>query len=156
MFILANFTVALVGTNVEKCDMQICDCNICSSLYMKQHSRDCIKFWNRGDHQSILKHLEVNIQKIFTVLWVEEFQEMIHFIIINCFNWSGVWICNWFIFRLNWKLLSGDFNITIINGMMIILKLPIPGELGNRIIPLRESGIQFPGTQIIPLRESGI
>ena len=37
-----------------------------------------------------------------------------------------------------------------------LLEIPIPGEPGNRIIPQRESGIQFPGTRIIPLRESRI
>ena len=48
----------------------------------------------RGDHQSSLKHLEVNIQKIFIMSQMEEFQEMIHFIIINLFDRSGVWIWN--------------------------------------------------------------
>ena len=47
------------------------------------------------------------------------FQDIIRLIIINLFNPSGVWIWNWFIVILNWKLLSGNFNITIINGMMI-------------------------------------
>ena len=37
-----------------------------------------------------------------------------------------------------------------------VLGLPIPGETGNRIIPVSKSGIQFPGTRIIPLRGSGI
>ena len=37
-----------------------------------------------------------------------------------------------------------------------VLELPIPGEPGNRIIPFRGPGIQFPGTRIIPLREYGI
>ena len=41
-------------------------------------------------------------------------------------------------------------------GVEVVLKLPIPGESGNRIIPLRESGIQFPGTRIILLKESRI
>ena len=45
-------------------------------------------------------------------------------------------------------------------GKMVLgegdLELPIPGEPGKWIIPLRESGIQFPGTRIIPLRESEI
>ena len=49
----------------------ICDCNIRSSIFMKQHSRDCIEFWRRGKHQSSLKHLEVNIQKIFIMFWIE-------------------------------------------------------------------------------------
>ena len=37
-----------------------------------------------------------------------------------------------------------------------VLELPILEEPGNRIIPIRESSIQFPGTRIIPSRESGI
>ena len=37
-----------------------------------------------------------------------------------------------------------------------VLELPILGEPGNWIIPLRESRIQFPGNRIIPLRESRI
>ena len=86
---------------------------------MKQHSRDCIKFWRRGYHQSSLKHLEVNIQKILVMFWTEEFQKMINFIIINWFNRSGVWIWNWFRVEFNWKIWSGSFKITIINGMII-------------------------------------
>ena len=35
----------------------ICDYNISSSIFMEQHSRDCIKFWSRYDQQSSLKHL---------------------------------------------------------------------------------------------------
>ena len=34
---------------------------------------------------------------------------------------------------------------------MNIMELPIPGESGNRIIPLRESGIRFHGTRILYL-----
>ena len=34
-----------------------------------------------------------------------------------------------------------------------VLELPIPGEPGHRIIPLRGSIIKFPGTRIIPLKE---
>ena len=97
----------------------ICDCIINSSIFMKQHSSNCIKCWRRGKHQSSLKHLEFNIQKIFTMFWMEEFQEMILFIIINWFNRSGVWIWNWFIVRLNWKIWSGKINTAIINGNMI-------------------------------------
>ena len=37
-----------------------------------------------------------------------------------------------------------------------VMELPIPGEPGNRIIPLTEPGIQLSGTRIIPLRESDI
>ena len=37
-----------------------------------------------------------------------------------------------------------------------VLELPIQREPVNRITPLREPGIQFPGTRITLLRESGI
>ena len=37
-----------------------------------------------------------------------------------------------------------------------VLELPIPGKPRNQIIPLRETGIQFPKTRINPLREYGI
>ena len=63
--------------------------------------------------------MEVNIHKIFIVFLMEESQKMTHFIIINWFKRSGVWIRNWFIVRLNWKIWSGGFNITIIYGIMI-------------------------------------
>ena len=53
------------------------------------------------------------------MFWMEEYQEMINLIIINLFNWRGVWIWNWFRIRHNWKLWSGNVNITIIYGMMI-------------------------------------
>ena len=33
-----------------------------------------------------------------------------------------------------------------------VMELPILGEPRNRIISLKEFGIQFPGTRIIPLR----
>ena len=42
-----------------------------------------------------------------------------------------------------WRCLDGGYTF---------LELPILGEPGNRIIPLRESGIRFPRTRIIPLR----
>ena len=44
---------------------------------------------------------------------------MIHFIIINLFYWSGVWILNISRVRFNWKFWRVNLNITIINGMMI-------------------------------------
>ena len=97
----------------------VCECNLSSSIFMKQHSRYCIKFWRRGNYQSSLKHLEVNIQKIFIMLWMKESLEMIHLIIINWFNRSGAWIWNWFRARINWKISRVNLNITIINGMMI-------------------------------------
>ena len=44
---------------------------------------------------------------------------MIHFIIIFWSNQSGVWIWNWFIVKFNCKIWSVDFDITIINDIMI-------------------------------------
>ena len=44
---------------------------------------------------------------------------MVHFIIINWFNWSGFCIWNRFIIRFNWKIWRVNLNITIINGTMI-------------------------------------
>ena len=44
---------------------------------------------------------------------------MLHFIIINLFGWSCVYIWNRFRVRLNWKILRLNLNITIINNMMI-------------------------------------
>ena len=44
---------------------------------------------------------------------------MVHFIIINWFNWSSVWIWNIFIVKFNWKQLRVNLNTTMINGMMI-------------------------------------
>ena len=72
----------------------IYDYNTRSSIFMKQHSRYSIIFLRSRDHQSSLKHTEVNIQMIFIIFWMGKFKEMIHFIIINLFNWSGVWIWN--------------------------------------------------------------
>ena len=97
----------------------ICDCNICSSIFMKQRSKDCIKFWSMGKRNSSLKHLEVNTQKVFIMFWVEEFQGMVHLIIINLFDRSGVWIWNRFRVIFNCKLLRLNLNITIINFMTI-------------------------------------
>ena len=95
------------------------DLNICSSIFMKQQSRDYITFWSRGDHQSIMKHMEVNILNIIIMFWVEELQEMVHFIIINWFDCSDVCIRNRFRVIFNWKLWRVNLNITIINGAMI-------------------------------------
>ena len=65
--------------------------------------------------------MKFNIQNIIILLPVEELQEMLHFIIIHLFNWSGVWIWNRFIVRVRffWKFLRVNLNITIINGMII-------------------------------------
>ena len=87
---------------------EICDYNICFYIFMKQHNRDCINFWKGGNYYSNLKHTEVNIQSIIIMLWVEELQEMVHFIIINLFDWSTVWICNIFRVKFKWKLVSTD------------------------------------------------
>ena len=70
---ISQFNSGLGWDRHRKVWHTICDFNICSSIFMKRHSRYCIKFWRRGDHQSILKHLEVNIQKIFIMIWKEAF-----------------------------------------------------------------------------------
>ena len=98
---------------------EICDCNIRSYIFMKQHSRECINFWRRDNHQSILKHMEVNTHNTSIMFWLEEFLDMVHLIIINWFDRSGVWICNRFRVRFNWKIWRMNLNITIINGIMI-------------------------------------
>ena len=51
-----------------------------------------------------------------------------------------------------WRLINMYTTVRLVPECYI----PIPGEHRNRIIPLRESGIQLPGTQIIPLMESRI
>ena len=53
------------------------------------------------------------------MLWVVYFQEMVHIIIINLNDWSGVCIWNRFRVILNWKIWRVNLNITIINGTMI-------------------------------------
>ena len=49
-----------------------------------------------------------------------------------------------------------DIVLTIDAADTYLLELQIPGEPGNRITSLRESGIRLPRTRITPLRESGI
>ena len=49
----------------------------------------------------------------------EESQEIVHFIITNWFDWSGVRIWNIFRVRLEWKLWRVNLNITITNGTLI-------------------------------------
>ena len=56
---------------------------------------------------------------IIVIILVEEFKEMLHFIIINWFNHSGVQIWNRFRGRFKWIVLRMNLNITIINGTMI-------------------------------------
>ena len=68
---ISQFNSGLGGDKHRKEWHAICYCNIRSSIFMKQHSRDCIKFWSRGYHQSRLKHLQVDIQNIFIMLWME-------------------------------------------------------------------------------------
>ena len=77
-----------------------------------------MKFWRRGNHQSIMNHLEVNTQKVFIMLLMGEFQDTAHFIIINEFNCSGVCIWNWFRVKFNRKIWRVNLIITIINDMM--------------------------------------
>ena len=50
---------------------------------------------------------------------MEELHKMVHLIIINLFDHSGVWIWNIFRVRFNWKIWRVKLNITIINGTMI-------------------------------------
>ena len=81
-------------------------------------------FWRRGDQQSNLNHLEVNInkitiQKIIIMFWVKEFQKMFHFIITNWLYWIAVWMWNWFRVGFNSKLWRVNLNITTLNGMFI-------------------------------------
>ena len=97
----------------------ICECKICSSVFMKQQSRDCTIFWITGYHYSKLNHLKVKILNIIIMFWMEEFQDMVHSIIIYWFDRSGVYICNRFRVRFKRKLLRVKLNITIINGMVI-------------------------------------
>ena len=51
--------------------------------------------------------------------WVEELQDMVHFIIINWFDWRVVWIRNRFRVKFSWKIWGVNLNITVINCMMI-------------------------------------
>ena len=52
------------------------------------------------------------------MFWMEELQEIIHFIVINWFDRSGVWIWNWVIVRINRNIWIWNLNITIIYGIM--------------------------------------
>ena len=97
----------------------ICDCKIFSSVFMKQHSRYCVKVLRSGYHQSSLNHMEVVIQNISIVFWVKYFQEMVNFIIVDWFDRSGVWIWNIFRVIFNWEAWRVNLNIIIINWMMI-------------------------------------
>ena len=62
-----------------------------------------------------MNHMEVNIQNIIILLWVEELKGMVYLSITNWFDHIVVWI--WIIFRgrFKWKLLRLNLSITIIN-----------------------------------------
>ena len=66
---ISQFHSVLVWDKHRNLWHEICYCKIQPSIIMKQHSRDCIKFWSGGDHHSSLKHLEVNIYNITIMLW---------------------------------------------------------------------------------------
>ena len=88
-------------------------------FFIKQKNVDCIECLMRGYQFLRMKHLEVNIQKIIIMFWVEEFQEVVHFIIIDWFYWSGVCIWNIFRIRFNWEIWRVNLKTTIINGIII-------------------------------------
>ena len=44
---------------------------------------------------------------------------MVHLVIINWFDWSGICMCNIFRVRFKWKQLMVNLNITITNDMII-------------------------------------
>ena len=116
---ISQFHSSLGWDKHRKVWHEVCDCNIRSYIFMKQHSIDCTQLWSSINHQSSLKHMEVKIEKIVIVFWVKGFQDMDHLIIVNWFDRSGFWIYNIFRVRFNWKLWRVNLNITIINGMMI-------------------------------------
>ena len=87
---------------------------------MKHNSRVCVNFWVKSNHYSNLKHPKVNIQKIIIImLWVEYFQELVHFIIIKWFGRSGLLMCNRVRSILKCKLWRVKLNITTINDTII-------------------------------------
>ena len=116
---ISQFHSGLAWYRHRKVWQTICDCNSLSFIFMKKYSRHFLKFLRRGDHQSRLKHMGINIQKLFVMRWVKEFQEMVNFIVINLFNSIGVLIWNIFRVELNWKLWSVILNITVVNGTVI-------------------------------------
>ena len=67
---IRNFHSVLGWYKQRKVWHLLCECNIRSTIFMKQHSREYIKFLRRGEHQSSLKHCEVKIQKIFIIFFV--------------------------------------------------------------------------------------
>ena len=56
---------------------------------------------------------------------------MVHFIIINLFDQSGVWICNIFRVKFNWKLLRVNLSIT---SMEWWLSLPMIAETTGLVL----------------------
>ena len=99
---------------------------------MKQHSRDCIKFWRMGCQLSSLNHMDVNIQKIIIMFWEEKFQEMAHFIIIYWFNRSCVFIWDIFRVKFNWK--SEGWTSTSPLSMAWWLSIPIISETTGLVL----------------------
>ena len=80
------------------------------------------------------------------MFWVEEFQKKFHYIIINGFDRSGVWICNKFRARFKWKLLRVNLSITINNGMVI--KYPLDRWnrrtlLGGEVLDLKWASVYW-------------
>ena len=116
---ISQFHIGLGSDGHGKLWHEICDTNIWSSIFMKHHNRYCATFLWRIKHYSRLNHLEVNIQNIIIMIWVKYFQEFVHFIITNWFDWNAVHIQNIVICRFKWILWRINLNINIINGIMI-------------------------------------
>ena len=68
---ISQFYSGIGWDKLRKLWHAICDCNILSSLFLKQQSRYCIKRWRGVNHWSILNHLDVKIQDIIIMFWVE-------------------------------------------------------------------------------------
>ena len=116
---IIHFHIGLGWEEHIKVWHEICDRKICSSIFMKQHIRYCINFWGRSNQYLGLNHMEVKIQKINIMIWVEEFQDLVHFTIITWFNWSGLRIWNQVICILKWIIWRLKLKITITNGIMM-------------------------------------
>ena len=98
---------------------KICDSNISSSIIMKQHSQYCINFLGRRDRYSSLNHLKVDIKYIIILIWVTYFKGVVHFIIINWDNWSGIWIWKRVTVRFRRIIWSANLDNSIINGGVV-------------------------------------
>ena len=68
---------------------------------------------------SILNHLDINTQNITITLWMKEFKEIVHFIIIHWFDWSVIWVWNRVRGGFQCIIWSVSLYITIINGIVI-------------------------------------